>query len=190
MSVAEYIASFISIMVGLALADLATSLQRLLRAGGHVRWDIFTPASAVLVTAFVINVWWAMFGALNSMGSISVAAFIPDLISLVLLFCLASSVLPDDLPERGDLAAYYDENRKRFWTLFVTYTLWVTAVIAVRGSLGGKSGADLIGSIVPNLLLSGLMLLLLWTPRRVVHLIVVALLLAISATAWLPQELR
>jgi hypothetical protein len=53
--VAEYVAAFISIMVGLALADLATSFQRLLRAGKRVKWDLLTPASATLVTAFVIN---------------------------------------------------------------------------------------------------------------------------------------
>lgn len=74
MSVAEYVAAFISILIGLALADLATSFQKLLRAGNRVRWNLLTPATAVLVTAFVINVWWSMFGTLNAMRSISVGA--------------------------------------------------------------------------------------------------------------------
>ena len=188
MSVAEYIASFISIMIGLSLADLATSLQRLLRAGKRVRWDILTPATAILVTAFVINVWWSLYGALNAMRSLSVAGFVPDLISLILLFCLTSSALPDDVADGCDLGEYYRTNRKRFWGLFLIYMLWVTAVIGVRGSLAG-GGSALIGSVVPNLLLAALMLLLVFTPRRSIHLAVVALLLAVTGFAWLPQQL-
>ncbi len=99
MSIAEYVAGFISIMIGLALADLATSFQRLLRSGARVTWDLLTPATALLVTAFVINVWWAMFSALNAIRSLSLAAFIPDMIGLLLLFCLASSALPDEVEE-------------------------------------------------------------------------------------------
>jgi hypothetical protein len=63
MSIAEYVAGFVSIMIGLALADLATSLQRLLRGGAKVRWDLLTPATALLVIASVISVWWQMFSA-------------------------------------------------------------------------------------------------------------------------------
>lgn len=176
-------------MIGLSLADLATSLQRLLRAGKRVKWDLLTPASAVLVTAFVINVWWSLYGALNAMRSLTVASFIPDLISLILLFCLASSALPDDASEECSLGDYYQSNRKRFWGLFLTYMLWVTTVIAVRGSMAGSSGAALLGSIVPNLSLACLMLVLVLTARRWVHLAIVTLLLLITGSAWLPQEL-
>jgi hypothetical protein len=189
MSIAEYIATFVAIMIGLALADLATSFQRLLRAGSKVKWDLLTPASALLVTAFVINVWWTMFAALNAIRSLSVGGFIPEVVSLLLLFCLASSVLPDEVGEEMDLAAYYSENRRRVWGLFACYTLWVTAVIAVRGGLAGLPPAVMIGSIVPNLVMASLMLLLVWTPRRWVQLLVIGLLLAVTAMAWLPQEL-
>jgi hypothetical protein len=47
----------------------------------------------------------------------------------------------------------------------------------------------MIGSIVPNLILASLMLLLVGTSRKWVHLLVIGLLLAITAYAWLPQEL-
>ena len=190
MSVAEYIAAFISIMIGLALADLATSLQRLLRAGRRVKWDLLTPAAAILVTAFVINVWWASFGLLNAMSSISVAGFIPDLIALLLLFCLASSALPDEVGETLDLADYYRGNSRRFWSLFAMYTAWVTVVGGVRAALAGASPGSMIGIVVPNLLLTALMAVLIWTPRRWVHVLVIVLILVISGLAWLPQEIR
>lgn len=189
MSVAEYVAAFISIMIGLSLADLATSLQRLLRAGKRVRWAVLAPAAAVLVTAFIINVWWAMFSTLNAMRSLSVGAFIPDLIALHILFCLAASALPDEIGERLDLAAYYQENRRRFWGLFAFYILWVTLVAGVRAVAAQASGASLAGTVLPNLIMASLMILLIVTSRRWIHGAVIALLLANTALAWLPQEL-
>jgi hypothetical protein len=189
-SVAAYIAAFISIMIGLALADLATSLQRLLRAGKRVKWDLLTPAAAILVTAFVINVWWAMFGPLNAMRSISVAGFIPDLIALLLLFCLASSALPEEVGDSLDLRDFYRNNQKQFWSLFALYLIWVTAVAAVRAAQSGAPLVSMIGITIPNLLLASLMILLIKTPRRWVHLLVIFLLLVVTGSAWLSQELR
>jgi hypothetical protein len=188
-SVAEYIATFISIMIGLSLADLAISLQRLLRAGKRVKWDLLAPAAAILVAAFIINVWWTSFESLNALRSISVAVFIPDLISLLLLFCLASSALPDEVPASLDLADYYRENRRQFWSLFVLYILWVTIIAGLRAHSAGVPGTVMIGTVAPNLLLTSLMMVLIWTPRRWVHALVVCLLLAIIGSAWLPQEL-
>ncbi len=189
MSIAEYVAGFISIMIGLALADLATSLQRLLRGGGGVKWDVLTPATALLVTAFVINVWWAMFSALNAIQSLSLAAFIPDMIGLLLLFCLASSALPDEVREDMDLATYYCDNRRRIWGLFAAYTIWTTIVAGGRGVSAGLSSGAMLGTVVPNLVLASLMLLLVGTSRKWVHLLVIALLLVTTGLAWLPQEL-
>ena len=189
MSIAEYVAGFISIMIGLALADLATSLQRLLRGGARVKWDVLTPAAALLVTAFVINVWWAMFGALNAIRSLSLAAFIPDMIGLLLLFCLASSALPDEVREDMDLAAYYSDNRRRIWGLFAAYTIWTTIVAGGRGWSAGLSSGAMVGTVVPNLVLASLMLLLMATSRKWVHLVVIALLLLTTGLAWLPQEI-
>jgi hypothetical protein len=191
MSVAEYIAAFVSIMIGLALADLATSLQRLLRAGPRVKWDIFTPAAALLTTAFVINVWWTMYAVLSKMERLSVAAFVPDLVSLVLLFCLASSSLPDHVGDDGlDLRDYYERNRRWFWRLFAGYTLWVTLVVLVRHVSGGANAGQIAGATLPNTFLLVMMLALSRTGRRSVHFAGISVLLLVTALAWLPQEVR
>lgn len=189
MSVAEYVASFISIMIGLSLADLATSLQRLLRGGKRVRWDALTPAAAILVTAFIINVWWTMFGPLNAMRTMSVGAFVPDLIALVILFCLASSALPDKVEAALDLRAYYMDNRKRLWGLFAVYTIWVTVVAAIKATQAGASGSAFAGTVLPNLLMVSLMIVLIVTTRRWAHTVIIGLLLVTAGFAWLPQEL-
>ena len=49
MNTFEYITVLASIVVGLAIADLATSAHRLLRAGGRVRWDWIAPTAALLM---------------------------------------------------------------------------------------------------------------------------------------------
>jgi hypothetical protein len=189
MTVAEYTAAFVSIMIGLALADLATSLQRLLRAGPRVKWDILTPAAALLSAAFVINVWWTMFAVLSQVERLSVASFIPDLVSLVLLFCLASSALPDEVPQDGlDLRDYYERNRRWLWRLFAAYTCWVTLLALIRGVSAGATAGQIAGSTVPNLVLLAVMLTLSRTSRRGIHIAGIAALLLVTALAWLPQE--
>ena len=190
MSIAEYIAAFVAIMIGLALADLATSLQRLLRSGRRVKWDILTPASAVLATAFIINVWWAMFGALNALRTISVGAFVPELVALLLLFSLASSALPDEVgPDGVDLASYYRDNQRWFWGLFTLYIVWVTAVIAARGLASELPAGALARAVVPNLVLASLTVTLAIARRRWIHVLLILALLAVTGLAWLPQEL-
>lgn len=191
MSVAEYTAAFVSIMIGLALADLATSLQRLLRAGRRVKWDVLTPAAALLTAAFVINVWWTMYAMLSQVERLTVASFIPDLVSLVLLFCLASSALPDAVPEDGlDLREYYERNRPWLWRLFAAYTFWVSLLFLIRGIAVEATAGQLAGGTVPNLVLLMLMLTLSRTSRRAIHIAGIAALLLVTALAWLPQEVR
>ncbi len=123
------------------------------------------------------------------MRSVSVFGFIPDLISLLLLFCLASSALPDEVGSRLDLEEYYHENRKRLWGLFALYTVWVSAVVGFRATMADAPLASIIGSIVPNLVLVSIMLVLAATSRRWVHTVGIALLLVTTGLAWLPQRL-
>jgi hypothetical protein len=56
--------------------------------------------------------------------------------------------------------------------------------------MANASTTAMAGAVVPNLIIALLMTLLIWTPRRWVHVAVTGLLLLISASAWLPQELR
>ena len=86
MTTPEHVETFVSIVVGLALADMAHSLHRLLRAGRRVRWDLLTPLAALLVTASVVNTWWTTDLVFSK--TVTFAAFLPNLGSLILLFLL------------------------------------------------------------------------------------------------------
>jgi hypothetical protein len=183
MTTPAHIETFISIVVGLALSDVAHSLHRMLRAGRRVRWDLLTPLAALLVTCSVVNTWWTL--DLVFSHAVTFAAFLPNLGSLVLLFLLASATLPDQVPAEGlDLKAYYLENRTYFWGLFA---LWVVALVvneALLSTAAGRSVGDILASTWRNLLFVPVFGLLMWTRRRWVHGIVLAFCLVVVVGSW------
>jgi hypothetical protein len=183
MTTPAHIETFISIVVGLALSDVAHSLHRMLRAGRRVRWDLLTPLAALLVTCSVVNTWWTL--DLVFSHAVTFAAFLPNLGSLILLFLLASATLPDQVPAEGlDLKAYYLENRTYFWGLFA---LWIAALVvneALLSAAAGRSFGDILSATWRNLLFVPVFGLLMWTRRRWVHGIVLAFCLVVVVGSW------
>jgi hypothetical protein len=176
--------------MGLAVADLATSLQRLIRAGKLVVWDVLTPLAAVLAGASVINIWWSLYGSLVTLNRITIAAFIPDLVSLLLLFLVAAAALPNEVPAEGiNLRNYYERNRKAFWVPFALYMAWAAIGNAVYAVSTASSASRFAGLTLPNVLLTGAMVILAFNCRRWVHMVGLGLLLVVVLSAWLPQAI-
>jgi hypothetical protein len=120
MSAADYLSTFVSIVLGLALADLATSLHRLLRARSCVKWDWLAPLAAFGAMVVIVMSWWELYD--NFTGRVALGRFLPILFSLLLLFLLAAAAFPDDVPDEGiDLRAYYLDNRTYFWGIFALF---------------------------------------------------------------------
>lgn len=119
----EYITALISILVGLAIADMATSLHKLLRHRRRVRWDWVAPLASLVILIELFGLWWNWknFGG-NTLGEIA-----PYFVLLVLLFLAASASLPDDVPAEGlDLGTHFDETRSYFWTIYGAYvSVWI-----------------------------------------------------------------
>lgn len=112
-----------SVVVGLAIADMATSLHRLLSNRRRVRWDWVAPLAALAILIELFNLWWSWR---NFTGN-TMAELAPYFVVLVLLFLAAAATLPDEVPEEGlDLGEYFDEKRSYFWTLYGLYiTIWI-----------------------------------------------------------------
>ena len=112
-----------AVVLGLAIADMATSLHRLLRNRRRVRWDWVAPLAALVILVELFNLWWSWR---NFTGN-SLADVAPYFVVMVLLFLTASAALPDEVPDEGmDLGAYFDENRGYFLSLYGTYiTVWI-----------------------------------------------------------------
>jgi hypothetical protein len=114
---------FASIILGVAISDQVLSLHRLLRTNAPVRWHWAQPWFAVIVLMTDMMIWWAIAG--NTNGPISIGAFLPQVVQLILLALLTVSTLPDAIPAEGvDLADYYQRNRRYQWILLALAFAW------------------------------------------------------------------
>lgn len=185
MTASEYIAAFASIILALAVADLATSMHRLLRSRSHVKWDWLPLAAAFLILMGTLQFWWTFFDVWRSATEFKLGRFLPDFCTLMLLFFVASAALPDQVPTEGlDLQSYYLENRTYFWTLFVLMTVSSTIGTVLHKIQPGTSFADIAKSVLEtgNLALVAIAAILIATARRWVH--VVLMLFVVTALVW------
>jgi hypothetical protein len=120
MSPFDYALGLVSIVVGLALADVAASLHRLLRKARLVRWD----GRVLLCVAFVIITITGMWFEVWSIRSVKAVLSYPFYLSLFLefmvLFLVCAACLPDE-DENYDLGAFYDGNSTYLWSLFALF---------------------------------------------------------------------
>jgi hypothetical protein len=125
----EYLLVFLAIVLGLAVTDLCTSLNRLLDAGARVRWDWLSPLAAVVAFLMILTQWWSWFGAVQLAKGLTFEMFVLIVVAVVLLFLLAAASLPDAVEEGGvDLREYYPRVSRRYWLLFAAHYLAANAV--------------------------------------------------------------
>ena len=178
----EFILTFASLLVGLALADITTSLHRLLRARARVRWDWLPLAATALVVLTVIQFWWAFYGIGRATAWTSYGRFVPLVALLMVMFLLASAALPDEVPPEGtDLSTYYAGNGRYFWSLFALFILLAIPVGAIAYQAGW---VVLVRQQTANLLLAGVLVSLAVVRQRRFHVVVVVLLLAVLGFRW------
>ena len=140
MNTFEYITVLVSIVVGLAIADQATSLHRLLRRRSKVRWHWVPLAAALLMFSEILNLWWQW----HRFTGQTWGEVVPYLVVLVLIFLAASAALPDEIPEDGlELGVYFDEVRPYFWTVYGGYVAALTALLTIRDAQNGASVEEL-----------------------------------------------
>lgn len=183
----EYVLVLASIIIGLGIADLLSSVQRLLRARARVRWDWAIPATALATLMINMMIWWSLYAPAEK--PVTIGGFLPDLVQLILLFLLTCAVLPDEVPADGiGLRAYHDENRAYIWTLFCAVLGWGTLCAIVEGAWH-RDLAGAIGQRLPDLAVLALMASMIFVRARWWHAIVLALLLLSGPVAWLSRSL-
>ena len=118
MSIADFLLAFVGIIIGLGVADLLTSLHRLLRAGKRVKWHWATPTLAILMLLVTLVVWFRSYVAFSEIRSETIADFLPVFLVLVFSFLMMAAALPDEVPESGiDLKQFYFSSRVHLWSL-------------------------------------------------------------------------
>lgn len=184
MSAFEYLLALVSILIGLAVTDLSSSLHRLLRARQRVRWDWLPLAAALLVMMLILEFWWIFFGLGTSSAWTHYSAFLVLAASLVCMFLLASATLPDEVPEGGiDLNQYYQENGRYFWSIF---SLFVILMIAVELVAEWESIRDaaVLWRTLQNLTLVALLFSLARVRNRRYHAVLVPVVVVVLTIQW------
>lgn len=123
----ELLLLFFSIIAGLGLADLITSLHRLLRARKLMKWHWIPLVYAYAVFQAMINFWYSISIDLASPLVATSLGFFIWLIPVILLLLIMLAVLPDHQPDKPfDLYAWYVEHRKYFFTLLTLLTISIS----------------------------------------------------------------
>jgi ABC-type Mn2+/Zn2+ transport system permease subunit len=179
MSQVEYILGFVSILVGIAVADIAASLHRLLRARRRVRWHWYPFAAAFMLILLILELWWSLALIEKSNIKMTIGVFLPLVLGLGLLYLLASAVLPDEVPAEGiDLKADYFEHQRYFWILFAM--LLASFVLQRLGAAWVRRGPEavlpLLREVTPNFVLLGIVLSLAFVRRSWWHALWLAVL--------------
>ena len=187
MTTFAYVSVMMSIVVGLALTDMLTSLHRLVRAGSRVRWHWAPVLAALLVTLAVIQIWWRLYSPDEI--DMTISRFLPLLVQLVILFLLSAAALPDSVdPDGIDLRVYYDRNGPYFWSLFAAALAWPTVVeaLAEAGSLQGLWAflVDRLGDLIALAVFVSLIFV-----RRLWWHALAFVLLSLGPIGWLSRSL-
>ena len=173
----EYLLSFASVILALAVCDLAVSLNRLLEAGAKVAWDWLTPFAAFVAFLKIVTQWWGWFGAAPLAQGVTFGMFLCVLIATVLLFLMAAASLPDRIEVDGlALRKYYAESHRRFWLLFAAHWTVSTATTVWIAAAVGKANLP---AASPIFLIVPLALLLAFIGNRLLHIVCLVGLVAL-----------
>ena len=188
MSVSEYVSVFVSIIVGLAVADLLISFHRLLRVGRHVQWYWLVPALATYMLLVIVAFWWGSYIWLLHLQSLTMGEFLPTLLAAITIFLLTAAILPDEVPEGGlDLKAWYLQNFRQIWILASLALLLVIIFYGEGHTSTAKAALSFVRSQWDDLALLAGSVVLIFTKRLRLHelYVVIAVIAMAYSASWL-----
>ena len=137
MDITEYWATFVSIILGVGVADLLVNLHRLIHERRRVRWDALPLLWALIALLWLFNYWWAVSANLDGSRDAHVVGHLALLaIGPILLFLTCASVLPRTVPASGvcDMRAEWADGRRVFFALFVANQVFAWVITLSRGA--------------------------------------------------------
>lgn len=139
----DYLVGLFSIVIGLGLAEVAVSLNRLLRSAG-LKHDPLIFGPPILVTLMLVSIWfdtWAIRGVPNLFGF---PFFVAIFAQLLLLYLLAAACVPKAANEGIPFGAdSYEGNRRYFWLVFSAYQAMYAGFWIFFASRKGVTAGDL-----------------------------------------------
>lgn len=176
MSSGDYTIGLMTIITGLAIADMVASIHSLLIHRHKVRWDWLASLAAVFIFMLIASSWGISYRTMaNENINPPLWLFLLGLSQIVPLYLSARASLPDVVDEQGvDLAVHYAEVRRYFWgSIAFTYLMFVAYGVYVLG-LGALS----ITYVSPAAQLV-MMVVLIIVPDRRVHAVLVPIVFAL-----------
>jgi archaellum biogenesis protein FlaJ (TadC family) len=166
----EFAIGVFAVLIGLAIADIATSFQRLLGSRSTVKWDPLALLAATYALCMAIYMWFDLWGVRNFAATRNFLFYLALFAELFVLYLIAASSLPSDGFEH-DLREFYSRNRRRFWFLIVLFQIGYVAagcyfIADSIAKLPGVEAALVIVQMFSPLILA---LILYFTKSRVVH---------------------
>jgi hypothetical protein len=173
----EYAVGLLTVIIGLAVVDLATSLHKLTRHRSTVTWDPLALLAALYSMLLIITMWFKLWAVRDDPEIRHYFFYITLCVEYLLLFLIAAASLPDDPKEPCDLRSYYDSNRRYIWTLLVLFQL-CNVGHALYFYTHGRHGTLIhiaLSFVIPTVC----SMVLLATRARIVHYVGVVLLLVL-----------
>ena len=119
----EYLLGLSTVIIGLAVADIAKSLHRLVRHRDKVTWDLATLLAALYALWMCVSIWFAQWRTRDIEETRHFFFYLTLLADFFLLYLIAATSLPDEPRDDNDLRAYYEGNRRYFWSLIILFQL-------------------------------------------------------------------
>lgn len=117
----EYALGLFSVLMALALGDIAMNIHKLIRHCRMIRWDARVVVSTLLVVVVIVRMWFNLW-SIRQVGMVLVFPFYLTLfLELMILFLLGASCLPDEPLADCDLGAFYERNQRSLWIIFSVF---------------------------------------------------------------------
>lgn len=190
----EYSLGLFAVLIGLAVADVATSFHRLMRSKSAVRWDPLALLAALYALCLAVGMWFDLWGVRHFAATRHFFFYLTLVAEFLILFLLAAVSLPDEAGEHCDLRRHYETNRRYFWLLVALFQLSYlgNGLYFIPGALGHVARADAMGLVlVNNMVVPWIVALVLLAVRsRLVHYLGFALLLVSFAVHYAPYQIN
>lgn len=172
----DFAIGLMTIITGLAIADMVASMHGLLMDRERVRWDWLATLAAIYIFLLIVSSWGISYRTMgNQMINPPLWLFVIGLSQIIPLYLSARASLPDAVPEEGiSLAAHYEQVRRYFWaSVAFTYLMFVAYGVIILGPRA------LLTSYLSPAAQLVMMVILVVVPNRRIHALLVPLVVAL-----------
>ena len=175
----DYAMGLVSIVVGIAISDLALSFHKLFRHRETLSWDARTLLAAALTFVVLFSMWFDLWAVHGRPEILNYPFLLSIIVELVLLFLMATAVLPDEPLPNDDLSTFYDNNARSIWTFFLLFQISYVGHWLYFKMTSPSYGLDHMLARLPEVLMGPVAAgaLVLMPRRRMLHLILITSLL-------------